>query len=180
MKNRSNVLTAAVALMAATVLAACGSTSSSTTSASSDAAASGVTASDPWVKSAPDGMTAAFVTLSNPTDTEQVLVSATTPVSPMVQLHEMVMQDGQMVMQEKKGGIAVPAKGSAVLEPGGNHIMLMGLTSAGEGRRRGAADAHLRLRPHAGDHRGGQGLHRRGGVLQPVAVDVRDVTRPPS
>jgi copper(I)-binding protein len=130
LKNRSNVLTAAVALMAATLLAACGSTSSSTTSASSDAAASGVTASDPWVKSAPDGMTAAFVTLSNPTDTEQALVSATTPVSPMVQLHEMVMQDGQMVMQEKKGGIAVPAKGSAVLEPGGNHIMLMGLTSA--------------------------------------------------
>jgi len=130
LKNRSNVLTAAVALMAATLLAACGSTSSSTTSASSAPAASSVTASDPWVKSAKDGMTAAFVTLSNPTDSEQVLVSATTPVSPMVQLHEMVMQDGQMVMQERKSGIVVPAKGSAVLEPGGNHIMLMGLTSA--------------------------------------------------
>lgn len=127
MKNRSNVLTAAVVLLVATVLAACGSSSSSTSSTSTSPTA-GVTAADPWVKSAPDGMTAAFMTLSNATGTEQVLVSASTPVSPMVQLHEMVMQDGQMVMQEKKGGIVVPAGGTAVLEPGGNHIMLMGLT----------------------------------------------------
>jgi copper(I)-binding protein len=127
LKNRSNVLTAAVAVLAAALLAACGSTTSSTSSSSS-APGAGVTAADPWVKSAPDGMTAAFMTLSNPTGTEQVLVSASTPVSPMVQLHEMVMTDGQMVMQEKKGGIVVPAGGTAVLEPGGNHIMLMGLT----------------------------------------------------
>jgi len=33
-----------------------------------------------------------------------------------------------MVMQEKKNGIPVPARGTAVLEPGGNHIMLMELT----------------------------------------------------
>lgn len=33
-----------------------------------------------------------------------------------------------MVMQEKKGGIPVPAHGDAVLEPGGNHIMFMSIT----------------------------------------------------
>jgi copper(I)-binding protein len=127
LKNRSNVIPAAVALLAATVLAACGSSTASTPSTSSSPA-TGVTAAEPWVKSATGGMTAAFMTLSNPTGTEQVLVSAKTPVSPMVQLHEMVMQDGQMVMQERTGGIVVPADGTAVLEPGGYHIMLMGLT----------------------------------------------------
>lgn len=128
MKIRSNILATVAALAATALLAACGS-SSSTTAASSAPAASGVTASDPWVKSAKEGMTAAFLTLTNTTGTEQVLVSASTPVSPMVQLHEMAMKDGQMVMQEKKGGIAIPAGGTAVLEPGGNHIMLMGLNA---------------------------------------------------
>jgi hypothetical protein len=117
----------ATALVAvAAVLAACGSSSGGSSSSS---AAAGVTAQDPWVKTASTGMTAAFVTLVNGTDKPDVLVSAATPAAGMVQLHEMVMQDGQMVMQEKKGGIEVPANGSAVLEPGGNHIMLMELAA---------------------------------------------------
>jgi copper(I)-binding protein len=74
-------------------------------------------------------MTAAFVVLTNTTGEEQTLVSAATPVSPMVELHEMAMVDGQMVMQPKEGGIAVPADGDATLEPGGDHIMLMGVTA---------------------------------------------------
>ena len=106
----------------AAVLAACGSSSASTSSS-----AAPITAKDPWVKTATSGMTAAFVTLENSSSTADVLVSATSSAAGMVQLHEMVMQDGQMVMQEKKGGIPVPAKGEAVLEPGGNHIMLMEL-----------------------------------------------------
>ena len=31
-------------------------------------------------------------------------------------------------MQEKAGGFVIPAGGTVVLQPGGNHIMLMGLT----------------------------------------------------
>jgi len=107
----------------AAVLSACGSSTVTTTSA-----APAITARDPWVKTAASGMTAAFVTLENSSSSADVLVSASTSAAGMVQLHEMVMQDGQMVMQEKKDGIAVPAQGTAVLEPGGNHIMLMELT----------------------------------------------------
>ena len=33
-----------------------------------------------------------------------------------------------MVMQPKEGGIPIPAGGSATLEPGGDHIMLMDVT----------------------------------------------------
>ena len=46
----------------------------------------------------------------------------------MVELHEVVMKDGEMVMQPKEGGIPIPAGGSATLEPGGDHIMLMDVT----------------------------------------------------
>ena len=110
----------AAALVVALVLTACGSSSSSSGSG-------GITLKDAWVKSASSGMTAAFVTIVNDGDAD-VLVSATTKASDMTQLHEMVMKDGAMVMQEKKEGIAVPAKGEVVLEPGGNHIMLMKIT----------------------------------------------------
>ncbi|MFN8157034.1 MAG: copper chaperone PCu(A)C [Candidatus Nanopelagicales bacterium] len=114
---------ATVLVALAAVLAACGSS----TATSSSSATGTITAKDPWVKTAASGMTAAFVTLVNDSGSEDVLVSAASSAAGMVQLHEMVMQDGQMVMQEKKGGIPVPAKGEAVLEPGGNHIMLMEL-----------------------------------------------------
>jgi copper(I)-binding protein len=118
---------ASVLVAVAAVLAACGSVSGAASSTSPSPSSGAITAGDPWVKTAPSGMTAAFLTLTNSSDTADVLVSASTPAAGMVQLHEMVMQDGQMVMQQKKDGITVPARGTAVLEPGGNHIMLMEL-----------------------------------------------------
>ena len=98
---------ATVLVALAAVLAACGSS----TATPSSSATGTITAKDPWVKTAASGMTAAFVTLVNDSGSEDVLVSAASSAAGMVQLHEMVMQDGQMVMQEKKGGIPVPAKG---------------------------------------------------------------------
>ncbi|MGE0819552.1 MAG: copper chaperone PCu(A)C [Candidatus Nanopelagicales bacterium] len=114
---------AAVAAALALTLAACGSSGSG----GSTTPAPGVTASDAWVKAVDSGMTAAFLTLTNSTGTDVTLVQASTPAAGMVELHEMAMVDGQMVMQPKKGGILVKAGGTAVLEPGGDHIMLMEL-----------------------------------------------------
>lgn len=136
MSRPRNLARAVLAAAVAVTLAACGGStgtspsSSVPTSSSTSASAVGVTASDGWVKTAPSGMTAAFVTLTNSTDTAQVLVSASTPVATSVQLHETVEQGGQMVMREQKDGITVPANGVVVLEPGGQHIMLMDVTTA--------------------------------------------------
>jgi copper(I)-binding protein len=48
----------------------------------------------------------------------------------MMQLHEVVDDgSGSMVMQEKDGGVVVPAGGSLTLEPGSYHFMLMDLTA---------------------------------------------------
>ena len=91
-----------------------------------------VEASDLWIKSsemsAQGGMTAVYGTLTNTTEEDIVLVGGMTEVAEVVEVHEMAMIGGEMMMQEIDGGIVIPAGKSIVLEPGGNHLMLMMLT----------------------------------------------------
>lgn len=114
-------------------LTACGSDSNTDGAADTSEApvrseAASVTITDPWVKAVASGeMTAAFGTLSNSGDADVTLVSASTSVSDMVQLHETVMSDGAMTMQEKDGGFTIGSGESFDLAPGGNHIMFMGV-----------------------------------------------------
>lgn len=75
-------------------------------------------------------MTGSFGTLVNGSDADITVTAASSPAAGVVELHEVVMSGGEMVMQPKPGGFVVPAGGSLTLEPGGLHIMLMGLTSA--------------------------------------------------
>ena len=88
-----------------------------------------LTMTDAWVKANESGMTGAFGLLENSGDEDITVVSAETAAADMTELHETVANDaGDMVMQEKPDGFVVPAGGSIELAPGGNHIMLMGLT----------------------------------------------------
>ena len=117
-------------------LAACSSDpsdGSGTGGAASDGggtSAEGLTLVDPWVKAAEEGMTSAFGTLTNATGRALQLISASTPSAGMVELHE-TMGDGSggMSMQEKEGGFPIPDGGELVLEPGGDHLMLMDLSA---------------------------------------------------
>ncbi|WP_436701576.1 copper chaperone PCu(A)C [Nocardioides sp. BYT-33-1] len=85
---------------------------------------------DPWVKAATDGMTAAFGTLVNDSTDDVTVVSATTTAAASTELHETVEnEDGSMAMRPKEGGFVIPAGGSLTLEPGGDHLMLMGLSA---------------------------------------------------
>ncbi|HIT75755.1 MAG TPA: copper chaperone PCu(A)C [Candidatus Avipropionibacterium avicola] len=89
-----------------------------------------VTASDPYVKAMPAGeMTAAFVTLTNTTSSDIEVTAAHTDAAESTELHEMTMDGSAMVMQQVDA-ITIPANGSVTLEPGGFHLMLMGLTEA--------------------------------------------------
>ncbi|BCJ58842.1 copper chaperone PCu(A)C [Micromonospora endophytica] len=127
------------ALFTATVLASlvtgCGSSDDASTatptptvaaSASASAEAGVLAVRDPWVKAADEGMTGAFATLVNESDSDVTVTGATTELSP-VELHEMTMKDGQMVMQAKQGGVVIKARSEQKLEPGGDHLMLMNL-----------------------------------------------------
>ena len=132
-----------LALTTALALTACGSeastesgsASSATTPATSSASpATSLTLADAWAKAldplpAEHPMTGAFGTLTNPTDQAITVTGGSTPVAKMVELHETVKNaSGQMQMQPKPGGFVIPAKGSLELKPGGNHIMVMGVT----------------------------------------------------
>ena len=113
-------------LAAATFLAACGSTTTQTQTGDDDT--SGLEFTDMWVKSADEGMSAAFGTIVNTTDSDITIVSGTSAASTMVELHETVADEtGTMVMREKDGGFVIPAGGEYVLAPGANHLMLMDL-----------------------------------------------------
>ena len=86
---------------------------------------SAVTFSDPWIKATDTQMTALFAEVSNAGSEDVSIVGAETEAASMVEIHEVV--DG--VMREKSGGVVIPAGESATLMPGGDHIMLMGLTT---------------------------------------------------
>lgn len=129
-------------------LAACGAaddtatTASSAVSAATSAAGSAVgsatgttlSVTDAWAKAVPEltgemPMTGIFGTIHNPTGAEVTVTAGSSEAAKKVELHETVKNDaGQMVMQPKEGGFQVPAGGTLELKPGGNHIMLMGLT----------------------------------------------------
>ena len=118
----------AIAVVAGSGIAALGACSSSTASSSDPA----IVVEDPWVRTT-DGatdttMTAGFMSLVNPGDANVSLVGASTSVAKMCQVHEMVkVADGKAVMQEVKGGVAIPAGSHLHLTPGGYHVMIMGL-----------------------------------------------------
>jgi periplasmic copper chaperone A len=88
-----------------------------------------LTFTDPWVKAADSGMTAAFGTLENTGDQDLVVTSATSDATSAMELHETVANDdGTMAMQPKQGGFSVEAGGQHELAPGGDHLMFMDLT----------------------------------------------------
>ena len=92
----------------------------------------GIEVSDAWVRattgSEDTSMTGAFMEISNDGDSAVRLVGAMSPAARMLEVHTMVMEDGAMVMQELEDGLEVQAGSHAHLRPGGDHVMLMGLT----------------------------------------------------
>ncbi len=77
---------------------------------------------------------AVFMTLKNAGAADHAVVSASSEAAKVVELHTHTNDDGVMRMR-KIDQISVAAGGSTVLEPGGLHVMLLGLTrtlSAGE------------------------------------------------
>lgn len=72
---------------------------------------------------------AAFMVISNTGDVDDRLVSATTDSAKRVELHTHVITDGVAKMMEVEEGFVVPAHGEVLLQRGGYHVMMMGLTA---------------------------------------------------
>src|SRR5690606_33423212 len=127
--SRDRVAFVALAASVALALAGCASTTL-VAPAGPVSAAQSVTLSDAWVKAADEGMTAAFGVLSNRGPADVTLVAASGAAAASMELHETVGDgSGGMVMRERDGGFTVPAGGALTLEPGGDHVMLLGLSA---------------------------------------------------
>lgn len=73
-------------------------------------------------------MAPVFGIVRNQSDEDVRLVEVASVVSGEAELHETVSgAAGGSMMQEREGGFVIPAGGELVFEPGGNHIMLMGV-----------------------------------------------------
>ena len=85
-----------------------------------------VTVKDAWVRAtvAQQKATGAFMQLRAARDTK--LVSVTTPLTPMAEVHEMAMDNHVMKMRHV-AALDLPAGKSVELRPGGYHLMLMDL-----------------------------------------------------
>ena len=91
--------------------------------------------SDSWVRSSDmsgeGGMTGMFMQISNPGAESITLVGGSSD-SGMVEIHETVMGDDGMQMQEIDAGIEIAAGSTVILQPGGLHVMLMNLSEGVE------------------------------------------------
>jgi copper(I)-binding protein len=106
-------------------VAACGSAASNTT----QPAGGIVTIGGAWVRAGQSGgTTAAYMTITNGTLSDDTLTAVATPVAASASLHETKTDASGMTGMQPVDGIKVPAGGTVTLEPGGYHVMLMGLT----------------------------------------------------
>lgn len=99
------------------IAAACGGSSAS------------MSVDNAWARpTAPSAQNAAFYMTITGGDEADTLVSASSDVCGVTEVHETMMTDGAMSMAPVQGGVPVPADESVLLGPGGFHIMCLGIT----------------------------------------------------
>ena len=93
----------------------------------SDRDISSVSIKNAWVRQniPPQTMTAAYLAIHNE-GMATALVSASTPAAEVAEIHVMTT-DGNIMRMKKIDHLPIPEDGSATLQPGGNHLMLIGL-----------------------------------------------------
>ena len=120
---------AVVALGLAVVIAACGDDDDGASGTPTPVATVGkLSIISPWARTTTNDVTAAYFTVKN-AGPEDTLVSVKSNITDIVQIHEVVTSGSTSSMQERPGGLTVPANGEVALRAGGFHVMLMNLKS---------------------------------------------------
>ncbi len=86
---------------------------------------------DPYARSSSPAarVGAAFMVIRNTGDEDDRLIAASSDAAKRIELHTHVITDGVAKMMEVEGGFVVPAHGEVLLQRGGYHVMMMGLTA---------------------------------------------------
>lgn len=140
MRTPRTALPLALTLVVMVLAAACGGGSSSgSASASPSGAAGGASPSvvidglyvtDAWVRPpmGPDVPGAGYLTIHNTFGNDDALVGVASPVATSVEIHESMAGDSGMMGMQPVDRIDVKVGSTVTLEPGGYHLMLMGVT----------------------------------------------------
>jgi periplasmic copper chaperone A len=85
--------------------------------------------SAPWARATPKGAAVGggYMTITNTGTTPDRLVGGSTDVAGKFEIHEMKMDNGVMKMRPVEGGLEIKPGQTVQLDPGGYHIMLMGM-----------------------------------------------------
>ncbi len=136
---------------------------------------------DAWTRATPPnaGAGAAFMVLRNTGDTPDRLIAAAGDMADVLEIHKHAMDGGVMRMREVAAGIEIPAGGEIALQPGGYHIMFLGLNrTLAEGEEialsltfENAGTVEMTVpvlafsARHPGAHGGGHGSHAGHGAM---------------
>ena len=86
---------------------------------------------DAWARPAvmgdAGGISAAYLTLRNQGDSDDAVIAAQTSAAEVVELHTMTIGAGDVMQMRPIEALAIPTGEMAVLEPGGDHVMLIDL-----------------------------------------------------
>lgn len=90
----------------------------------------------PWSRPTPPAARTAvgYLTVVNRGSRPDRLDAVSSPVADKVEIHSMSMAGGVMRMRPVEGGLPVPAGGSLVLGPEGDHLMFIGLKRSFQAR----------------------------------------------
>lgn len=81
----------------------------------------------PWARPGAAGDNSAiYLVIDNPTSQADTLLSASTDVAASTELHQSSMENGMMKMEPQEK-VPIDARSKVVFEPGGLHVMLVGL-----------------------------------------------------
>ena len=127
---------------------------------------------NPWTRATPRGapVAVAYMTITNKGSVADRLMGGSTAVAGRFEVHNMVTEDGVAKMRPVTGGLEIKPGSTVTLEPGGLHVMLIGLKEpiAQGGRvpgilifeRAGKVDVEFAVQPlggpapAAGEHKG--------------------------
>lgn len=84
-----------------------------------------------WSRATPGGAKVAggYLTIENKGSAADRLIGGAVDVAARVEVHEMSMKDGVMIMRQLDKGLAIEPGKTVKLAPGGYHLMLMDLKS---------------------------------------------------
>jgi copper(I)-binding protein len=94
-----------------------------------DSSDEGITVTDAWARTTPNGVTIGAVYLRVTSDADDELTGADVDpaIAASVELHSTETSADGTATMEQQDALAVPAGGELVLEPIGNHLMLVDL-----------------------------------------------------